>query len=236
MTDLANLAEALAAFQADMPTVAKSKTATVPTKNGGSYRYTYAGLADVIEAAAPVMDRHGLAFSTAPRLTDAGGYELRGVLLHKSGETSDGALPIRGNSPQELGSAITYARRYLFGCLTGVVTDDDDDGQIAEEAAKRSQRKARQPQEAPQEATGGTRRMSRSPGGSEAITQAQLGALHTAFNAAGVEDRQVRLDYCRNLIGRDLASSKDLTKAEASKVLDALKTDALEPPPEGVES
>ena len=42
-----------------------------------------------------------------------------------------GRWPINGRTPQEIGSAITYARRYLLGCLTGVVTDDDDDGHIA---------------------------------------------------------------------------------------------------------
>src|SRR5690606_41606077 len=48
MTDHKNLAEALAAFQAEVPTVAKTKRANV-----GQYAYTYADLADVVEAATP---------------------------------------------------------------------------------------------------------------------------------------------------------------------------------------
>jgi hypothetical protein len=60
----------------------------------------------------------------------------------------------------------------------------------------------------------------------ELITQAQSKALHASFNDAGVTDRDARLDYCRNLIGRELTTSSDLTKAEASRVIDALKQDA----------
>lgn len=127
----ANLASALAAFQASMPVVAKNKTADT-----GKYRYTYADLADVTAAAMPLLVKHGLAFSACPRATDSG-YELAGVLLHTSGERLEGALPLHGRTPQEMGSALTYARRYLLGCLTGIVTDDDDDAQAAN-AAKRT--------------------------------------------------------------------------------------------------
>lgn len=129
MTEHPSLAAALAAFQAEMPTVHKGKTADT-----GTYRYSYADLADVVAAGAPVLTRHGLSFLTKPRRTDAGPYELVGVLLHTSGEREEGALPLHGSNPQQLGSAITYARRYLFGCMTGIVTDDDDDGARAQQA------------------------------------------------------------------------------------------------------
>ena len=134
-----SLAAALAAFQAEMPTVPKSHRASVPTKNGGSYSYTYADLADVSAAVTPLLAKHGLAFSCCPRPADRG-YELVGRLLHTSGESVEGSLPLNGGTPQELGSSLTYMRRYLLGALTGVVTDDDDDGRQAQVAAKRQQR------------------------------------------------------------------------------------------------
>ena len=127
----ANLAAALVALQAELPVVQKSKTANVPTKTGGSYRYTYADLADVTAAVVPLLVKHGLSFTCRPRIVTGGNgapfYELAGVLLHTSGEQIEGALPLHGNGPQDIGGAITYARRYLLGCLTGVVTDDDAD-------------------------------------------------------------------------------------------------------------
>jgi hypothetical protein len=127
---------ALIAFQAEMPVVGKNQTATVPMKQGGSYSYTYADLADVTAAATPLLTRHGLAFSCCPRATERG-YELVGVLLHVSGTRIEGALPLHGNTAQDIGSSLTYMRRYLLGCMTGIVTDNDDDGQ-ASQGAQRS--------------------------------------------------------------------------------------------------
>lgn len=131
----ANIATALVAFQENMPKVHKGKTANVPTKNGGSYRYTYADLADVTAAATPLLTKHGLAFISRPQATDRG-YELVGTLVHDSGETITGSLPLHGGSEQAMGSSLTYARRYLMGCLTGIVTDDDEDGALASQTPR----------------------------------------------------------------------------------------------------
>lgn len=129
----ATLAEALAAFQAAMPTVPKNKRATIPGKDGrAGYSYQYADLADLVVAAAPLLSAHGLSFFAAPRRVEGTAqYELAGVLLHRSGDREEGSLPLTGRTPQEIGSSITYARRYLLGCLSGIVTDEDDDGRSA---------------------------------------------------------------------------------------------------------
>jgi hypothetical protein len=139
-----SLAEALVALQAELPIVPKNHTATVPTKSGGSYRYTYADLSDIVETAKPLMAKHGLSFSCTPRRAEDGSYELVGILRHTSGEYDEGALPMFGRTPQELGGSITYNRRYLLGCMTGLVTDDDNDGQHAQNAA-RTQRQEPEP-------------------------------------------------------------------------------------------
>lgn len=68
----------------------------------------------------------------------------------------------------------------------------------------------------------------------ELVTPAQLKALHTAFSTLGAVDRDSRLAFAVEVVGRDLESSKDLTKAEASRVLDAIKADLSEPPAEDV--
>src|SRR5262245_23751887 len=39
---------AVAAFQRDCPPIKKTKTATIPTKNGGSYSYRYAPLEEIL--------------------------------------------------------------------------------------------------------------------------------------------------------------------------------------------
>jgi hypothetical protein len=128
-----SLAAALAAFQDEIPPVHKGKTADT-----GKYSYKYADLADVAAAAYPVLARHGLSFTARPQHVDGIGFVLYGVLRHTSGETDEGFLPIIGRDAQAIGSSLTYNRRYLLGCMTGIVTDEDDDGARAK--AARSER------------------------------------------------------------------------------------------------
>jgi len=198
----AEIAKALAAFQAEAPTVSKGKTAKVPTKSGGSYSYTYANLADVVEAAYPLLSKHGLSFSCVPRPTERG-YELAGVLLHVSGEKLEGSLPLSGGTPQELGSALTYMRRYLLGAMTGLVTDDDDDGAASQRPASRQEAR---------------------PDTGEVATEAQQRAMHAAARARSWT-RDDLMDRLSRQFERRITSAGELTKREASEVLDKLKED-----------
>lgn len=142
---ISKLASALAKFQGKMPSVPKKKTATVQTKSGGSYSYQYADLADVTASAMPILSEFGLAFISIPE-EGSRGFILRGVLVHESGESVEGFLPIYGGTNQEIGSSLTYSRRYLLGALTGIVTDDDSDGAPSEWAPRTEKVPPRQSQ------------------------------------------------------------------------------------------
>jgi hypothetical protein len=128
-----HLAAALVRLQADLPVVPKNQTAKIPMSGGGSYSYAYADLGDVARALQPLLAKHGLAFTCLPRRVDSG-YEAVGRLVHTSGQYVEGSLPLIGRTAQEHGSSLTYNRRYLLGCLTGVITDTDDDGSLAQAA------------------------------------------------------------------------------------------------------
>lgn len=213
------LAKALAAFQAEMPTIAKSKTA-----NTGTYSYSYADLAELSQAAMPLLSGHGLAFSCCPRRTDAGHYELAGFLMHESGEEKEGALPITGSTPQQLGSAITYARRYLFGAMTGLITDNDDDGALAGTAKRAPVKKAQRVKAAPDDDP-----FYDTPPrevGDRQISTEQLKKLGAQMRELHITDRDAALLYVKDVIGREVSSRNDLTRSEASKVIDALAQDA----------
>ena len=210
MPDPSGLAAALAAFQGEAPAVAKTKTAQVRSDKG-SYSYSYADLADVAAAAYPVLSRHGLSFLCYPRQGERG-LELVGRLSHEGGESVEGSLPIPGATPQQIGSSITYARRYLLGSLTGIVTDEDDDGAAASAQAAHRTPPARAPRKAPSESETG-----------ELITDAQMRALRATLADLSLTDRDEILAQVGGIIGRQIASSKDLTKREASKVIDTLK-------------
>ena len=217
-----NIAAALAAFQGEMPTIPKSKTAKVPTKAGGSYQYSYADLADMTALVMPVLARHGLAFITAPRVGEHG-RELVGTLLHESGGTLEGALPIGGNAPQEIGSALTYMRRYLLGCLTGVVTDDDDDGSLAQASASPQTRQHRHPEGSPRREAASPNRPDGSPVESDPMTDSQRAVLNELWREVPAERRT------EILAGRD---PKRLSREEADEILvafsDAADTPALD--------
>lgn len=206
---LDQLAAALAAFQAEMPTVAKAHTATVKSDKG-SYSYTYAGLADVHEAAMPLLSKHGLSFSCLP-----GNGVLTGILMHESGQSISGSLPINGATPQQVGSSLTYMRRYLLGCMTGVVTDDDDDGQLA--SARRKPAKRTDP--AP------SRPQSDEVAGGNGITKAQLGKIGALMGELGIKERDEALGYVASKVGRVVDSRNDLSKAEAHNLIEALEAD-----------
>jgi hypothetical protein len=129
-----SLAEALAAFQAEVPTFRKSKTARVQTKTGGTYTYRYADLGDIVPLIGPLLGKHGLSWSAKPRRGADGDWTLHYVLRHVCGESDEGEMPLlveRDCKIQELGSAITYIRRYAMTAQLNLATDEDDDGQAA---------------------------------------------------------------------------------------------------------
>jgi hypothetical protein len=130
------LAAALANVQAECPEVVKKERARIEGKEGRrSYEYSYADLAAVTRAVLPILGKNGLAWITKPTLAD-GRMVLHYKLSHTSGECEEGfyPLPDRG-SPQDMGGAITYARRYALCAVTGVAPDEDDDDAAAATAA-----------------------------------------------------------------------------------------------------
>ena len=58
------------------------------------------------------------------------------------------------------------------------------------------------------------------------LTQRQSAALHASLADHGLSDREAGLAYISETVGRDVDSSKTLTKAEASQVIDRLKAEA----------
>ena len=91
----------------------------------GPMRYTYADLSDVLAEARPKLKEHGLALVQVPTVE----HGVSTTLLHKSGQWMIFA-PLRitpaGGTPQHVGSAITYARRYSALAVLGLATEDDD--------------------------------------------------------------------------------------------------------------
>jgi hypothetical protein len=141
------LAQALAEAQGKFAPVKKTKTATVkardPSKPG--YTYSYADLADLLEAVRPSLSASSIAILQSSALSD-GWMVVTTRLLHASGEwiEADAGVPCGQADAQAIGSAITYARRYGLSALVGVAAEEDDDGGAAVDSTKDGQQQPQQ--------------------------------------------------------------------------------------------
>jgi len=92
----------------------------------------YADLPAVWESLKPFRDEE-IAITQSPMDSPDGHILLETQLTHSSGQWMRSCLKMRvaKDDPQGAGSALTYARRYALGCMTGLVTEEDDDGNQA---------------------------------------------------------------------------------------------------------
>lgn len=118
--------------------LASAQKAMGPADKGGKnphFKSRYSTLSDVWDVAREPLSANGLSV-TQLIYDDPNGVGLRTVLMHASGESIESrfVMPLQQKSPQGLGSAITYARRYALAAILGIVSDEDDDGNKAQES------------------------------------------------------------------------------------------------------
>jgi pyruvate/2-oxoglutarate dehydrogenase complex dihydrolipoamide acyltransferase (E2) component len=134
---LSKLAEAFAAAQGKLEPA--TKNAVNP-----HLKSKYADLKACLEAARPALSEHGLSLAQFPGRRDDGTITLTTVLLHASGEYigQEAGVRLASETPQAIGSAITYLRRYGLSAVVGLSTEDDD-AQVAQFVAPAPQPAAR---------------------------------------------------------------------------------------------
>lgn len=96
------------------------------------FRSKYASLGSVVEACKEALNKNKIVFIQGSH-SDKELPKMICVttrLLHESGEYIEDtiAVPYVQDTPQALGSSLTYARRYGLSSLLGIVSDEDDDG------------------------------------------------------------------------------------------------------------
>ena len=99
------------------------------TRQGSNYKFRYADLSACMEASREGLKANGLA---VVQMID--NDRLITLLTHKSGQWFQSVISIRNANNlayQDLGSAITYLKRYSFCAILGIVADDDDDANRA---------------------------------------------------------------------------------------------------------
>lgn len=174
---------------------------TDETANAGSRTYKYLNLATLLKNIKPIFEKHDIAFSQKVTFDGTGdGRQTIGtietIIFDENEQQVVCSYPffVTGD-PQQVGSAITYARRYSLTTVLGIFPDKDDDGGYATQKFNTADRpigadqyatlvKAMDTHAIPGEARGefisGT--LNRPVKGWRGITQADLAKLMEAIN------------------------------------------------------
>ena len=208
--EIGEIAAALAAAQAELPAAIKGSV-------NPHLRNKYADINAVYTAIRDVLPKHGLAVVQTMLPTDGSKAHVRTMLAHKSGQWIAGecVMPLdRQGGAQGMGSAITYARRYSLSAIVGVVTEEDDDANAAQGRGAKQQ--AQQQREAAKASN------------PDPMTAAQSKMLMAYLSKRHGDSRQAYLDELSGFFGREIKSSRELTKTDVSEFLDAVNNGAQE--------
>jgi len=131
---IAALASALAKAQSELVNPEKTLTAVLrPSRPGeGARSFRYAPLASGLDIVRKTLGEHEIAtLQTTSIDQNSGVVNLTTTLAHASGEWISSVWPVcpmaEMATPQRMGAALTYARRYALFALVGIAGEDDLD-------------------------------------------------------------------------------------------------------------
>jgi hypothetical protein len=131
---VAALASALAKAQAELVNPEKSLTAMIRTGRAGEGErsFRYAPLSSGLDIVRKTLGQHEIATIQTTAVDQAVGIvNLTTMLAHASGEWIASDWPVCAiadmATPQRMGAALTYARRYALFTLVGIAGEDDLD-------------------------------------------------------------------------------------------------------------
>jgi hypothetical protein len=131
---VAALAAALAKAQSELVNPEKSLTATIRAAAPGlaERSFRYAPLSSGLDIIRKTLGQHEIATIQTTAIDQTSGLvNLRTMLAHTSGQWIASDWPVcpiaEMASPQRMGAALTYARRYALFTLVGIAGEDDLD-------------------------------------------------------------------------------------------------------------
>ncbi len=130
-----NIYTAISEIQADPPVLVKDSDGQV-----GPRKYRYLSLNKLMDTILPMLNDRGVILIQTPSFVNDQ-PALTTELRHIESETYvvDTMLLMSSDAtPQQQGSAITYARRYALTSILGLVADEDDDGAAVQSVAPRT--------------------------------------------------------------------------------------------------
>lgn len=97
------------------------------------FKNRYASLASIRNATHEALAKNGLGFIQPWDHKENGDIVLYTKLIHESGEelVSSVLIPRGSKNDQQIGSSLTYHRRYQLASMLGVSPEDDDDAEVS---------------------------------------------------------------------------------------------------------
>lgn len=109
----------LLAFRSDAEAIKKDA-------NNPFFKSKYADLPSILAEIKPLMKRHGLSITHGANFIGETLVLTTTLCDTETGEIADSIFPLFGQKPQDVGSSMTYARRYNIQALLDLATEDDD--------------------------------------------------------------------------------------------------------------
>lgn len=173
---------------------------TDETAQAGKKTYKYLNLATILKTIKPVFEKHGLAFSQRVTFDNAGEARqvigtVETIIFDSEEQMVACSYPffVTGD-PQQVGSAITYARRYSLYAVLGIFPDKDDDGAYAKQRYETADR---------------------------AISAEQYADLVKALNAHNIPS-EARGEFINGTLNRQVRGWRGLTQTDLNSLINAV--------------
>ena len=173
---------------------------TDETAQAGNRTYKYLNLATILKTIKPVFEKHGLAFSQRVTFSNEGEARqvigtVETIIFDSEEQMVACSYPffVTGD-PQQVGSAITYARRYSLYAVLGIFPDKDDDGAYAKQRYETADR---------------------------AISAEQYADLVKALNAHNIPS-EARGEFINNTLNRRVRGWRGLTQTDLNSLMNAV--------------
>lgn len=173
---------------------------TDETAQAGNRTYKYLNLATILKTIKPVFEKYGLAFSQRVTFDNAGEARqvigtVETIIFDSEEQMVACSYPffVTGD-PQQVGSAITYARRYSLYAVLGIFPDKDDDGAYAKQRYETADR---------------------------AISAEQYADLVKALNAHNIPS-EARGEFINNTLNRQVRGWRGLTQTDLNSLINAV--------------
>lgn len=188
--------------------VLASPNMVAPHKNKTNphFKNKYADLAAVKSSYQVALQEAGLSVVSALALKDSVLTLTTTVVHAESAEFIASDFPIpAGLKAQEIGSAVSYGRRYNVCSLLDIVAEDDDDG----EAASAGKAPEKKPEPAKVD-----------PPKPSVLTNEEITAVHTLAKKAGYKNTAELAPFLSKLC--KVTKASELSRNELTAVMDAL--------------